>query len=176
MRIFLLAISLLLSLAGYGQVRPDDFPFEDAPDDTNFEFYSQKNGVNTKTNPSAFRKTMLPKVGQQVSYVPTATGNAQNRGEFVWGGDGELYYIDAQGRSARFVSTGQADQMAEITGPLNSGNSVVVMRQLPADRDRVKVSRSGMVMTESLDFRWDGQSIVFLHRSFSFGDYVVVVF
>lgn len=93
---------LLLTLQVQGQVNPRFFPKQVNPDSSNFEFYSQKNGINYRANAWDLKRYFTPKYPGAVAYVPAPTGNVLNRTEFVKGADGVIYYIDATGKSVKF--------------------------------------------------------------------------
>lgn len=98
----ILLIALLLMLFSFGltaQVRPDFFPEETTPTNTNFEVYSQKNGVNRRTSLANLRKYFGAQIA--VSSAPTPTGNpeaARNKVIVVLP-DSATYFVDWNGNS-----------------------------------------------------------------------------
>lgn len=135
--IIILLFTTVIQQVGSAQVRPDQFPEETAPNDANFEHYTQKNGVNKKAKPSAF----LPMYGAKVEttpiiYVPTPTGNSQNKNSFVTDPNGDVWFIDYAGNAFQFEATAsdftgtttnpaitiagvQQDAVATVTGNTN---------------------------------------------------------
>lgn len=98
-------ITFLLFLFGtamtMAQVKPNEFTEETAPDNSNFEIYSQKNGVNRRASFYNTKKYMAPAVdAEAIDYVPAATGNSSDDyAEFVTDPNGDTWYIDMTGRS-----------------------------------------------------------------------------
>ena len=92
---------MLLSAASFAQVKPNNFTEETAPDNTNFEVYSQKNGVNRRASMYNIKKYMAPSINiGAIDYVPATTGNSTaDYAEFVVDPNGDTWYIDMTGRS-----------------------------------------------------------------------------
>lgn len=103
MRILLLIFSLLAahSVAGQTVVDPRLFPVQANPDNTNFEFYSRKNGSNVKASFDAVKIRMMPLVRQpnEIAYTPSSTGNSNDKGYFVKTAGGATFYIDGLGNA-----------------------------------------------------------------------------
>lgn len=59
MRLAVTYIFIFFALSLTAQLRPNDFPEELNPNDANFEFYSQKNGVNRKASFDAVKNAIL---------------------------------------------------------------------------------------------------------------------
>lgn len=84
------------------QKRPDQQPYQVAPNDSNWEFYSQKGG-------SPLMRTGLDTLGKQfrpatfAPFYPTPTGNTQKNGFVTTPGD-STYYINRFG-SAFLIAT-----------------------------------------------------------------------
>ncbi len=94
-------LSVLFFIPGLiqGQTRPDHFPVETDPTNSNFEFYTQKNGSARRSTMDAVANYIAPRIdAAPIAYTPAATGNpyADYR-KFVIDPEGDLYYIDADG-------------------------------------------------------------------------------
>lgn len=114
-------------------VDPHTFPLENNPTNSNFEFYSRATGTNKRATFDNVRKNMLPSiVATPISYTPTATGNANNRGQFVTAPNGNKYFIDGNGAStlimvsAAFVTgTGTANYLPKWVSASVVANSLL---------------------------------------------------
>lgn len=102
---------LTMSITLSGQVKPNNFTEETAPDNSNFEVYSQKSGVNRKASMLSIKKYLAPSINVgAIAYVPTETGNSSaDWGEFVVDPNGDTWYIDMTGRSF-LIYANTADQ------------------------------------------------------------------
>lgn len=100
---FLLVCMLMVifGVSGFGQVRPDFFIEETSPTNSNFETYSQKNGLSRRASLANLRKYF----GADVIYgsTPALTGNAENlRNKFhVVLPDSIVWFVDWNGDAAR---------------------------------------------------------------------------
>jgi len=103
MRSLLLIFALIAahSVAGQTVVDPRLFPVQANPDNTNFEFYSRKNGSNVKASFDAVKIRMMPLVRQpnEIAYTPSGTGNSNDKGHFVRTAGGATFYIDGLGNA-----------------------------------------------------------------------------
>lgn len=122
-------ITLLLFCIGWvaqgqiGTVRPDQFPLEPNPNNTNFEVYSQKNGVNRRATLNALRTYML----QGISAGPPGPTGPQgpagpkgDKGDKGDAGDGAAQDLSDGGRSGVY-------QVIDITGGAGVSFSVADM-------------------------------------------------
>jgi hypothetical protein len=90
-------------------VDPNSFTVTTAPDNTNFEFYSRKLGVNTKATFNDVRKKIAPEFAGTVSYTPASSGNAEvRRGKITKTTNGDVWYVDAQGAGVKLSSAAQS--------------------------------------------------------------------
>jgi hypothetical protein len=82
-----------------GAQRPDNFPVEANPNNSNFEVYSQKNGVVRRASMDAISKYISPRVeAVAIAYTPTTNGNPYaDWRKFVVDPNGDVYFIDADG-------------------------------------------------------------------------------
>ena len=103
---FILLSILILPAVVRGQTRPDNFPVETTPTNSNFEFYTQKGGSARRATMDAVANYITPRIdAAPIAYTPTATGNpyADYR-KFVIDPAGDLYYIDGDGSGLLIVS------------------------------------------------------------------------
>lgn len=103
---FILLSILILPAVVRGQTRPDNFPVETTPTNSNFEFYTQKGGSARRATMDAVANYITPRIdAAPIAYTPTATGNpyADYR-KFVIDPAGDLYYIDGDGDGMLIVS------------------------------------------------------------------------
>lgn len=106
MKIFASIVLSLLVTVGFSQVRPDQFLEQTNPTNANFEFYSQKGGAPRRATWDNVRKRMVPDAADTVAFIPAATGNTTNLGNFVYDSLGALWYIDGLGDAINFSTTG----------------------------------------------------------------------
>lgn len=108
-------------------IRPNEFPWLSDPlDDSNFEFYSQKDGVNRKIDGSYILAFAGPIFNSTpLGYTPTATGNSSDLNSFVIGSDGNLYFIDVEGNGLDFIGEIEGDLLIDNI-PTNIPNTYVV--------------------------------------------------
>ena len=97
LRLLFLFFFLLAGLSAFAQVRPDFFPEETNPNNSNFEVYSQKNGVNRRASLANLRKYF----GAQIvtGSVPAPTGNSESlRNKIILVlPDSVTYFVDWNG-------------------------------------------------------------------------------
>lgn len=113
-----LFLLFICSLA-FAQVRPNEFTEETNPTNSNFEVYSQKNGVNRRASMDNLKKYFTPIVFGSVDYIPTPSGNASNRMQFVIDPGGGRWYIDKSGAAISLASPPQVYSVG-ISSPLPS--------------------------------------------------------
>lgn len=113
-----LSLLFICSLA-FGQVKPNEFIEETNPTNSNFEVYSQKNGVNRRASMDNLKKYFTPIVFGSVDYIPTPSGNASNRMQFVIDPGGGRWYIDKSGAAISLASPPQVYSVG-ISSPLPS--------------------------------------------------------
>lgn len=105
----LFGVLLIFSTSGLvGQTRPDQFPVETNPTNSNFEFYTQKNGSARRATMDAVANYIAPRTtASPIAYTPTATGNPYSDWrKFVEDPTGAIYYIDADGDGMLIVPAG----------------------------------------------------------------------
>lgn len=116
---------LVMSITLSAQVKPNNFTEETAPDNANFEVYSQKSGVNRKASLLGLKKYFAPSINVgAIAYVPAATGNSSaDWGEFVVDPDGDTWYIDMTGRS--FLIYANSDDQGVTDAYLSTDNDTL---------------------------------------------------
>jgi len=111
LRIVISILFLLCSLAGWTQVRPDQFPLNTNPHGGNFEIYSQYNGVNEKTTPFYLKYYYAPNIDSawQAFTFTDSIGVADSlRMMFLKDNAGRVWYVDADGDNVMLKDTAQA--------------------------------------------------------------------
>jgi hypothetical protein len=95
----LLSLALVFSVVLLSaQTKPSNFTEETNPNNSNFEFYSQKGDSSRRATFNNMKKNMVPDVNTTpIAYVPASTGNASNRTQFVQTAGDSIYYIDGYG-------------------------------------------------------------------------------
>lgn len=118
----LFLLSILLVVTGFAQVKPNQFPRQMDPDSSNFETYSQKNGINTRANLYDLKKYFTPAYIGSVGYTPAPTGNLINRMTFLLAADGNYYYVDKDGKAIRLagVTVAQLSDSLDYVRALDS--------------------------------------------------------
>lgn len=111
-------MSVLFFMPGLilGQTRPDQFPVETDPTNSNFEFYTQKGASARRATMDAIANYIAPRIDlSTLGYTPTASGNAYaDWRKFVKNGAGDLYYIDADG-SGMLITPAAATSGGTVT-------------------------------------------------------------
>lgn len=111
-------LSVLFFMPGLilGQTRPDQFPVETDPTNSNFEFYTQKGASARRATMDAVANYIAPRIDlSTLGYTPTASGNAYaDWRKFVKNGAGDLYYIDADG-SGMLITPAAASSGGTVT-------------------------------------------------------------
>lgn len=83
-------------------IDPQNFAEETNPNNSNFQFMSRKSNNWRRASFDNVRKGMLPSVNiTPIGYTPAATGNANNRGQFVKTANTDIWYIDGVGAAYR---------------------------------------------------------------------------
>jgi hypothetical protein len=86
-------------------VKPRTFAAETTPEDAD-EFYSQAGGVEERITIATLKQTFGPEITSSIGYVPSASGNANNRNEFVIDPNGARWFIDFDGDAIQFAAGG----------------------------------------------------------------------
>lgn len=111
-------LSVLMVLPGLvqGQTRPDQFPVETSPTNSNFEFYTQKNGSARRATMDAVANYIAPRIeAVAIGYTPAASGNPYSDWrKFVTDPNGDVYYIDADG-SGMLITPADAASGGTVT-------------------------------------------------------------
>ena len=96
-----------------------------------------------------------------ILFTPSPTGNTSNYSEFVTGPDGNLYYIDWQGRGVMVSSTAAGDTWNEEYFSSLTGNLITTTGTLPTTQTakRIVVYRTGVKMREGVDYTLSGNNI-----------------
>lgn len=155
--LFISALLFFCSLAS-AQVRPDNFTEVTAPDSSNFEVYSQKNGLPRRANLWNLKKYYVPGVDvNQISFVPTPTGNTDSLTQFVQTAGDSIYYIDGAGNATLLFDPNQFQTLSSSNDTifLTAGGYVVVVSTLSNLTD---VDTSGIQTDDYL--QWNGSAWV----------------
>lgn len=169
--LFLIAFFSLLQTVTFAQRKPTDFVEETSPNNTNFEVYSQKNGLNRRSSLYNIKKyTTINYNRTPVTYTPQPTGNTLNLMEVVIDPNGDLYFIDADGEGVALGSSGVGGE--DITNELDSmvvtiGNGATSIYNLPftdgdilsvkGDDSVIAVSGTGTGNTRDIEISFKGQ-------------------
>lgn len=104
----ILSLCLLIFSGLVVAQRPDQFPVETDPTNSNFEFYTQKNASARRATMDAVANYIAPRTtASPIAYTPTATGNPYaDWRKFVEAPSGAIYYIDADGDAMLIVPAG----------------------------------------------------------------------
>lgn len=96
-----------------------------------------------------------------IGFTPAATGNTSNYSEFVTAPDGNLYYIDWQGRGLLLTATAAAEQWNEEYFSSVSTNTITTTGTLPTTNTtkRIVVYRTGVKLREGVDYTLSGNNI-----------------
>jgi hypothetical protein len=96
-----------------------------------------------------------------IAFIPASTGNTTHYSEFVTAPDGNLYYIDWQGRGTLISSTASGDTWNEEYFGSVTGNNITAAGTLPTSNTtkRVVLYRSGVKMREGVDYSLSGNTI-----------------
>lgn len=89
-----------------------------------------------------------------LAFVPPSTGNTTNYSEFVTASDGNVYYIDWQGRAILLTAPAAADLWAEEYFASVTGNTITASGTLPNSntQKRIVVYRTGVKLKEGVDY------------------------
>lgn len=96
-----------------------------------------------------------------IGFTPATTGNTSNYSEFVTAPDGNLYYIDWQGRGLLLTIAAAADQWNEEYFSSVNTNTITTTGTLPTTNTikRIVVYRTGVKMREGVDYTVSGNNI-----------------
>lgn len=88
-----------------------------------------------------------------IGFTPASTGNSSNYSEFVTAPDGNIYYIDWQGRGI-LLTGAAADLWNEEYFPSVTGNTITAAGTLPNTNTtkRIVVYRTGVKLREGVDY------------------------
>lgn len=133
-------------------VKPNEFQEETAPGPSNFEFYSQRGGNSRRAAWNTMRRALAAIVGGFINYVPTSSGNLNNRVEFVTDPNGSVWYIDGSGNAIKLNQSNNA-QLYEDLGNI-TGDIIEPTATLPSSGAewRINLYRSGVRMTYGKDY------------------------
>lgn len=133
-------------------VKPNEFQEEVSPGQANFEFYSQKGGNSRRATWDTVRRFFAAVVGGFIAYVPTPSGNANNRIQFVTDPNGAVWYIDGAGNAIK-LNQASNTQVYEDLGNI-TGDIIEPAATLPSSGAewRINLYRSGVRMTYGKDF------------------------
>jgi hypothetical protein len=144
MKYIFLFLFMVLGLSAFSQVKPSNFSEEANPNNTNFEVYSQKGGVNKRASLLNLKRYFAPLVFGTISYVPATSGNPSNRMEFVTDPDGATWYIDANGAAIKLSGTGGGLWTWQTTVYTVGQSVFTVTTPPPSDLKKIRVLRNGL--------------------------------
>lgn len=149
-------IGFLVSSTAAGQVRPDQFPEELNPNDTNFEVYSQKDGNVRRARLKNLKKYFTPDIElMPILSIPSETGNADNRMQYVIDPNDDVWFIDADGDAVKLRGEGKI--YSRQTVALFSGSQFTI----PADAVDLRIYIGGLLQEPDADYTRSGSIINF---------------
>jgi hypothetical protein len=115
-QVVLLSVLFLIPGLALGQTRPDQFPVETSPTNSNFEFYTQKNSSARRATMDAVANYIAPRIDAgAIGYTPASSGNPYaDWRKFVTDPNGDVYYIDADG-SGMLITPAEAASGGTVT-------------------------------------------------------------
>lgn len=150
--LFIILGLLAVPFLGSCQVKPNEFIEETAPTNSNFEMYSQKNGINRRASLANLKKYFTPYIYGTIAYVPSASGNASNRMEFVVDPNGDSWYIDAGGVGTKLGKSYTAGTGIGISGSVISNTGLLPTASFGGDvsgtYDDLQIGASKVGVTE----------------------------
>jgi archaellum component FlaG (FlaF/FlaG flagellin family) len=128
-RFILLSLSLFASILSFGQAQdPSKWQNQDNPDDSNFEFYSQKGGVKRKAKVSDIKKAVESGFYSTPVVNVLPTGNAPIlRGKYVKNLGDSTFYVNSDGVSF-YVGNATIPTIEEVSTeiiPTNQKNKFI---------------------------------------------------
>jgi hypothetical protein len=136
----ILTFLLLLTItASYGQVKPSLFPEVSSIDNSNFEFYSQKDS-SRRASVMTVKKAMVPDVDRTRTTAPDTTGNTLNLMEYLITPGDSVYYTDAAGVSVLLFNPAlniQSPSLSNDTLYLSQVNSGVYLGGIDTDAQAI---------------------------------------
>ena len=107
-------------------LRPNFFTEETNPTNSNFEVYSQKNGLTRRASLDNIKKWVAPFFNPDtIAYIPTSWGNTTDLASFVYDSTGLLWYIDGQGDAVSFTTALGTDRNG-FFDVANEGNTIAI--------------------------------------------------
>lgn len=96
-----------------------------------------------------------------LAFTPASTGNTSNYSEFVTAPNGDVYYIDWQGRAILLNSSASADLWSEEYFSNITGNTITATGPLPNTNTarRIVVYRTGVKLREGVDYAVSANTI-----------------
>lgn len=156
--LFIIVVVFLLSwTSGAGQVRPDQFPEELNPTNSNFEVYSQKNGNVRKASLVNLKKYFTPEIElTPILYVPEESGNLSDRMKYVVDPNDNVWFIDAEGDA--LMLRGEGKVYVRQTVANFSSNTYII----PANAVDLRVYIGGLLQeANGADYTRDGTNLNF---------------
>jgi hypothetical protein len=142
-------------------VRPDQFPVDTTPDDTD-AFYTQESNVPRKMFLSDLKKFFGAAIHPTpLTSAPLSAGNTANLNSWVIY-NGIWYYIDANGRSVSIGASGGTTKYEQII-PNFAGTSITITVPMPTNLNKVTVFVGGQYKTRTLDYTISGSVLTFTY-------------
>lgn len=112
---------LLSCVLAFGQVRPDYFPEVTSPDSSNFEVYSQKDGLSRRANMWNLKRYFTPGINLTPLGVSVSDGDtlASNFMSFIEDSEGKVFYVNSVGIT-KLLSTNFSVQDTTISSSSSS--------------------------------------------------------
>lgn len=171
---FLITFFAVACSVAFGQTKPRNFPEKTTASD-NDAIYTQESGGDKKILFATAKKYFAPNANTiPIAYVPTPTGNALNRTEFVKDSLDRIWFIDGAGDG--FLLEAGAPTTQTFTN-LTTGNTVTLAGSAPTDVAQIEVYRNGIKqrLGAGLEASISWPTVTFNARAFSFSETVEVV-